>query len=116
MNPAMLEFMNELAKSMFQPIIQTFTENDVDYAVREEVYLPELVATLAPQYLVQLKQIASSVPKSMIDQFELKHLLMWMKEKEPAKYKWFIDGNYKHRKRLQWLKWNVEGFKKYVKG
>jgi len=109
-----LKFMSELADSLFQPVLSTFSREDLEYAVKEEIYLPEFVAVMAPEYLMQLKSITETVPKHMLKQFELKHLLEWLKDNEPEKYKWFYPNGRANKKRLRWLKWNLIGFRKFM--
>lgn len=107
-----LEVVDEWIKSIFQPILETFSKEELDRALDDRVYLVEMTADVAPKYLMVIQNIGSRFPDGVLKSVDVDHVLHWMENNCPEKYIWFTTGDTTRKKK--WLEWNINGYMKFI--
>lgn len=106
--------LKKIAEYMFNPLLDSFEEEDMELAIDKEVYLPEMTANIAPYYMEMLLTYTEDVPKFVVESLSVQHVLDWMRMNQKDKYRWFKCGGEEEKERIKWLKWNIEGFKLFI--
>lgn len=103
-----------MGKQIFKPILDEFSESQLQRAVDDGVYLPEVTLQLAPGLMKGLVQLSNQYSDKIIREFTLTNFMKWLKENKPMKYKWFKCGGQREKERMKWLRWNFSGYKKFI--